>query len=178
MELGPVQILVVGFGDDDRLGEILPVLRQLRQRGAVRLLDLIFVTKDVDGLVSRMDTDSFSAREAAELGSVAGALIGLNGAGPASAWPGVDTAFLGGGRTWVVTDAIPPGTSAAVALIEHRWAVPLRDAVTRAGGFALEDTWVHPADLLAAGRALAEESRSRPRQVPPATAASVHAASA
>jgi hypothetical protein len=45
--------------------------------------------------------------------------------------------------------------SAAVVLIEHRWAVPLRTAISRAGGFALEDTWVLPADLAAVGAASA-----------------------
>jgi hypothetical protein len=56
---------------------------------------------------------------------------------------------------WSIADTIPAGTAAAVALIEHRWAIPLRDAVRRAGGVALADTWVHPEDLVAAGAAAA-----------------------
>jgi hypothetical protein len=44
--------------------------------------------------------------------------------------------------------------SAAVALIEHRWAIPLRDAIRRAGGVTTADAWVHPEDLVAAGAAL------------------------
>jgi hypothetical protein len=56
--------------------------------------------------------------------------------------------------TWSVADAIPLGTTAAVALIEHRWAIPLRDAIRRAGGETIADTWVHPGDLVAAGAAL------------------------
>jgi hypothetical protein len=51
------------------------------------------------------------------------------------------------GSTWSLADAIPPGTSAAVALIEHLWATPLREAIARAGGTALEETWLHREDV-------------------------------
>ena len=56
-------------------------------------------------------------------------------------------------EVWYLADAIPPGASAAVVLIEHRWAIPLRDKVIAAGGVALVDTWIHPADLVAIGLA-------------------------
>ena len=57
--------------------------------------------------------------------------------------------FLGDERTWSVADVIPPGTMAVVALIEHRWAIPVGDAVRHAGGETLADAWVHPEDLAA-----------------------------
>lgn len=50
-----------------------------------------------------------------------------------------------------VTETMPEGTAAAIALIEHRWAIPLRDSIVRAGGIALADEWIHPADLVAIG---------------------------
>ena len=52
---------------------------------------------------------------------------------------------------WYLSDAIPEGTAAAVALIEHRWAIPLRDKIAKAGGMTLADEWIHAADLLAIG---------------------------
>jgi hypothetical protein len=52
---------------------------------------------------------------------------------------------------WYLGDAIPDGTAAAVALLEHRWAIPLRDKIAQAGGLTLSDAWVHVADLVAAG---------------------------
>jgi len=52
---------------------------------------------------------------------------------------------------WYLGDAIPEGTAAAVALLEHRWAIPLRDKIAQAGGITLSDAWIHPADLVAAG---------------------------
>jgi hypothetical protein len=63
---------------------------------------------------------------------------------------------------WYFTDAIPDGTSAAVALIEHRWAIPLRDKILANDGVLLADEWIHPSDLMAVGAvasALADEDR-------------------
>ena len=56
-------------------------------------------------------------------------------------------------EVWTLEEAIPPGSAAAIALIEHRWAIPFRDAVVRAGGVALADEWIHAADLVAAAGA-------------------------
>ena len=103
-----------------------------------------------------------SADEATELGALAGALIGLGAAGEEGAelgaLAGAEAAAEGatplGDEVWYVSDAIPPGTSAAVAIIEHRWAIGLRGAIGRAGGENLADAWLHPEDLLAVGEHL------------------------
>jgi hypothetical protein len=58
---------------------------------------------------------------------------------------------------WYLGDAIPEGTAAAVALIEHRWAVPLRDKIAKAGGVTLADEWIHVKDLLAVGLLASEK---------------------
>jgi hypothetical protein len=52
---------------------------------------------------------------------------------------------------WDAADAIPPGTTAAVALIEHQWATPLRDAIQRAGGMPIADAWLAPEDVASIG---------------------------
>ncbi len=52
---------------------------------------------------------------------------------------------------WVLADEIPPGTTAAICMLEHRWAIPLRDAILDAGGTVLVDEWVHPEDLVRYG---------------------------
>ena len=61
------------------------------------------------------------------------------------------------GGVGYVDDAIPNGSAAAVALLEHRWATALRDTI-RDAGFHLADAWVHPADLIAVGLIAAEEA--------------------
>jgi hypothetical protein len=63
---------------------------------------------------------------------------------------------IGDDDVWYLADAIPDGSSAAVALIEHRWAIPLRDKIIATDGVVLADQWVHPIDLMAVGAALAD----------------------
>jgi uncharacterized membrane protein len=162
-EFGPVQILVVGFQETNFQGEVLDELKRLTEAGIVRLVDLAVVSKDTDGEVAAVELSGLSAEESAELGALVGAMIGLGMDGEegmeAGAIAGAEAAeegFIGEEEVWSIADAIPMGTTAAVALIEHRWAIPLRDAIRRAGGVALADSWVHPEDLVAFGAAIAE----------------------
>jgi uncharacterized membrane protein len=161
-EFGPVQILVIGFDGKSFDGTILPELRRLRELDIVRLIDLVAVAKDSDGDVLSIEVSDLSDQEAAEFGALAGALVGLGMDGEegaeAGAIAGADAAadgnVLGDEVMWSVADAIPADSTAAVALIEHRWAIPLRDAIRHAGGVTIADTWVHPEDLVAAGAAM------------------------
>lgn len=155
-ERGPLQIVVVGFAGDEFAGRILPELRRLRSGGLIRLLDAIFVSKDEDGRLTTMDVHDAGSWEWPGFGEIVGALIGFDSycegltvgadAGTADGLCGSDA-----GEAWAISDAIPADTCAVVALIEHPWAIPLRGAITRGGGFALEDTWLHPADVIAVG---------------------------
>jgi uncharacterized membrane protein len=159
MEFGPVQMLVVGFEHGKFEGEILAELKRLREQDIIRLVDLLFVTKDDDGEITTVELTDLSPEESMEFGALAGALIGLGAEGEEGAEAGAvaGAAAMEDGQAfsdhdvWYVADAIPPGTSAGIALIEHRWAIPLREAIERAGGVPLADEWVHPEDLVAAG---------------------------
>ena len=163
-EMGPVQLMVVGFHEGNFSGEIIEELRRLREHDIVRLVDLLFVTKDADGNVAAIEHSDLSQEEAMAFGAIAGALVGLGADGEEGAEAGAvagaiaaeDGAIFDEAEAWYLADAIPPGDSAAIALIEHRWAIPLRESIQRAGGVALADEWVHPEDLVAAG-ALASE---------------------
>jgi hypothetical protein len=163
MELGPVQVVVVGFSDDGFAGGILPELRRLRSRGTVRLIDVLLVDKDDDGRLTAAAVSDVASAEWSGYGEVVAALCGLGGDGEEGLSVGASAGAGDGGhgsRTgepWAISDAIPAGTSAAVVLIEHCWAIPLRGAISGSGGFALEDTWVHPADLLAVGALMGGE---------------------
>ncbi|MGZ8571027.1 MAG: hypothetical protein ACXWW5_02245 [Actinomycetota bacterium] len=160
-EFGPVQILVVGFKDPDFKGEILAELQRLKELDIIRLVDMVAVYKDADGEIAALEVSDLSPDESAQFGAIAGALIGLGADGEegaeAGALAGAEAAigsegeFLGDEVTWSIADTIPAGTAAAVALIEHRWAIGLRDAIRGAGGFPLADTWIHPEDLVAVG---------------------------
>jgi uncharacterized membrane protein len=158
--LGPVQMLVLGFEGDHFTGEILPELRRLKDADVIRMIDLLFVRKDAQGELDVLHVSDLTPEEATEFGAIAGALIGLGADGEEGAVAGAelgaaalaDGHAIGDEEVWHVEEAIPPGTAAAIALIEHRWAIPFRDAVVRAGGVALADEWIHASDLVAVGQ--------------------------
>jgi hypothetical protein len=52
---------------------------------------------------------------------------------------------------WDVLEDIPNDSAAALVLLEHHWAVPLRDAIARAGGFRLSDGFISPLDRSRSG---------------------------
>ena len=86
---------------------------------------------------------------------VAELLVGLDApAADASVDEAIDPApselraFVGDEHTWSVADVIPVEVMCVVALIEHRWAIPLRDAIQRSGGEVLADEWIDPQDPL------------------------------
>jgi hypothetical protein len=63
-------------------------------------------------------------------------------------------------EAWDVVADIPTNTAAAIILLEHRWAIPLRDSIARAGGFRVADGFIHPLDLVAIGLIAAEEAEA------------------
>ena len=161
MAMGPVQVLIVGFGEDAEFkGEALDQLRLLREQDIVRVIDLLVVHHNEDGTVEKLEIADHE--ELAELGAIAGALIGFGAAGEEGAEVGAEAgSHLGDQGTlydeaevWYIADSIPPGMSAAIAVLEHRWAIPLRAAIERAGGVPLTDRWLHPQDLIAVGEEL------------------------
>jgi uncharacterized membrane protein len=166
MAFGPVQILVIGFDEPNFTGEIREELERLREHDVVRLIDLIVVRKDDEGNVTRLRHSDLSQEELEDFGAIVGALIGVGADGEEGATAGAvlgaaameDGQVFDDAETWYVDDAIPPGTAAAVALLEHRWAIGLRDAIRNANGFHLADAWIHPADLVAIGLASKEET--------------------
>jgi uncharacterized membrane protein len=165
MPVGPVQLLVVAFEDPQFSGEIIAELKRLRSNDLIRLIDVLVVQKDLDGLVTAMQVSDLSIGEAEEMGATIGALIGLGLDGDdgmeagaiAGAEAGSDGHLIPDSEMYDVADSIAPGSAAALALIEHRWATPLRDAITSAGGVPVSDSWVHPLDLVEVGLLAAGE---------------------
>jgi len=125
------------------------------------------VYKDADGDLEVEHLSNLTEQEAIELGSKIGALIGLGIAGEegmeAGAEAGAEQAAeeginVFGGDEWDVLEDIPNDSAAALILLEHHWAVPLRDAIARAGGFRVSDGFISPLDLVAIGLMTAEEA--------------------
>ena len=168
MAIGPVQLIVLGFEHPDFHGEIIAELERLRQSDTVRVIDALAVHKDAEGEMEVAHLSNLSRDEAIELGSKVGALIGLGIEGEqgaeAGALAGAEAAAEDGinaftdDQAWDVLEEIPNDSAAALILIEHHWAVGLRDAVARAGGFRISDGFISPLDLVDIGLASAEEA--------------------
>jgi uncharacterized membrane protein len=167
MAIGPVQLIVLGFRHPDFHGEIIAELERLKETDTVRVIDALAVYKDADGEVEAMHLSNLSTDEAIELGSKVGALIGLGFEGE----PGLEAGAVAGAEAaadgvavfsdddaWDVLAEIPNDSAAALLLIEHQWAVPLRDAVVRAGGFRVSDGFISPLDLIGIGLVSAAEA--------------------
>ena len=136
--MGPVQVLVVGIDEPDFSGSVVAELIRLREAGIVRLIDLMLVARSEDGALETLQPP---AALGSGYGEVAASLLG----GARDADPANGDA--GDGPAWSLADAVPPGTTAAVALIEHVWAGPLLAAIQAAGGAPLDETWLAPADV-------------------------------
>jgi uncharacterized membrane protein len=168
MAVGPVQLVVLGFTHPDFHGEVIAELERLRESDTVRVIDSLAVYKDANGEIEVEHLSNLSREEAVELGSVIGALIGLGIEGDAEgleagAAAGAEVAAEGievfsDDDAWDVLEDIPNDSAAALILLEHQWAVPLRDAVARAGGFRISDAFISPLDLVALGMHTAEEA--------------------
>lgn len=168
MAIGPVQLIVLGFSEPNFHGEIIDELERLRESDTVRVIDALAVHKDADGAMEVMHLSNLSTEEAIELGSTVGALIGLGiegeegmvagaVAGGEAAADGIDV--LSDSEAWDVLEDIPNGTAAALILLEHHWAVGLRNAIARAGGVRIGDAFISPLDLIEIGLMSAEEGR-------------------
>ncbi|MEV5720736.1 DUF6325 family protein [Amycolatopsis mediterranei] len=122
--MGPVSYLVVEFPGNKMTGEGMPILVDLVDQGVIRILDLLFVTRDADGSVRAVE------------------LRDLDRAGrlEAAIFDGVSSGLLDESDLAEAASVIEPGSAAAVLLFENRWARSFTQALRRGG-----------ADLVAAG---------------------------
>ncbi|MFZ0976553.1 MAG: hypothetical protein WAN22_30305 [Solirubrobacteraceae bacterium] len=168
MAIGPVQLIVVGFNHPEFHGEIIAELERLHDEETVRVIDALAVHKDADGAIEVQHLSNLTKEEAIEVGSKIGALIGLGIEGEEGALEGAalgaeaaanGVQVLSDEQAWDVLEEIPNDSAAALVLLEHHWAVPLRDAIARAGGFRISDGFISPLDLVEIGLLSAEEAR-------------------
>jgi uncharacterized membrane protein len=165
--IGPVQLIVLGFNHPNFHGEIIEELERLRESNTVRVIDSLVVYKDAEGEIEVEHLSNLTTDEAIELGSKVGALIGLGIEGEEGMEVGAVVGAEAGAEgfqvfdedeAWDVLEDIPNDSAAALVLLEHHWAVPLRDAIARAGGFRISDGFISPLDLVAIGLVSAEEA--------------------
>ena len=121
MDIGPVEILVVGFPDNKFTGEIAPALADLVQAGLIRVIDLVFVAKDAEGDVVGI--------ELSELDDSVTVAFRPHVEEPSGILADEDIEDLGA--------ELPLNSSAAILVFEHLWATKFRDAVVDSGGILI-----------------------------------------
>lgn len=135
--------MVVNFEDTNFTGEIEAELIRLEETGTLRVLDLIFVAKSLDGDIEVIRTDDVHS------GALSQALLGMTDDAAAASEAAVEDADV-----WYAADAIEPGSAAGIMVLEHRWSIPLRDAITAAGGTNVVTEWVDEEEVVSLGVAL------------------------
>jgi Family of unknown function (DUF6325) len=117
-ELGPVDYIVVEFPGSKFSGEIAPALRDLVERGLVRVLDLLLMRKDTDGTLEAFELSDVEDTEVGELRDHERDLAML----------------LSEDDVTKLAAAIEPGSTAGVLVWENTWAAPFASAVRHSGG--------------------------------------------
>jgi hypothetical protein len=115
-ELGPIDYVLVEFPGNQMTGEGLPLLVDLVERGIIRILDLVFMSKGSDGTVARLELDA------------------LDGVAELQLFDGVASGLLGDDDLTEAAAALDPNSSAALIVYENSWAGPFAAAVRRGGG--------------------------------------------
>jgi hypothetical protein len=146
--LGPVQLLTIEFGPDAAFeGRMLEELGVLESKGQIRVLDVLFLQKEIDGDTLALNYESQGMGETVE------SLLGLtpriaDATGGAPEYgPGTKAFGFTPNDLRAMTEELLPGTAAAFVLLEHLWAKPLREAIREAGGLPVAEGFLTPQAL-------------------------------
>lgn len=163
MAFGPIQIFAFGFPSTAGFeGRIAEELIKLSDAGTIRIIDALAVIAEDDEVdVIRVSDLDDEQRE--ELGAEIGALIGLGAGGIDGFLEGAETGaeIMEEGGLGIIEDItedlideLPDGSAAMLLIMEHTWAVPLREAVVDAGGVLMANQWIGAQELISLGAAL------------------------
>ncbi len=141
-ELGPVDWIVVEFPGTKLTGEIAPILEEYVEKGLVKILDLLFLTKDEDGGLEAFEASDLDDSQLGRLRTTEAELAMV----------------LSEQDVLDLAETIEPGSSAAVLVWENLWAAPFGAAVRHAGGQLAASGRIPVQALLAAAEADAEET--------------------
>ena len=122
-EMGPIDYIVIEWPGRQPTGDVAPMIVELADRGMIRILDVAFLIKDVEGEIVTIEAGDFGED------------------GEFAEFEGAGTGLLGEEDLNEAAAALNPGTSAAVLVWENRWAAPVATALRRSG-----------AQLVASGR--------------------------
>lgn len=170
--IGPIQYIVFGVRTEDQQKEVVQRMRAISERGNVRLIDLAYVRKAEDGSLQTGRLSGLSDEEQRKFGTVARALIGM---GAAIEYARTGGEFGGGAfanqdfgepiqeikqRIYEVFQDLPPGAACAIALVEHRWLLEVKENLQNKGVVILTQGLVRPRSLLMLGAELQQAEQA------------------
>ena len=136
METGPVDVYIIGFPGNKFTGRIAPAIGELVDNGTIRVLDLLFVMKDADGVVTTLAIEDLDQEGAA--------FAELDITEPGS---------LNHEDADEVSDDLPANSSALLIAFENAWARKVVSALEAADAVLIDSIRI-PAEIVEA--ALAE----------------------
>lgn len=164
--IGPVQLFLIGLDNDKLKGQISRALHDASAKENIRVLDALAIQKTTGGAVISLGGSDLTPDQRQEYGAIVGGLMGFGVTGTeegleAGAEVGAerfaDHNFgLSSADIQSIAADVPPGSTALMVLIEHLWAIDLKNAVQQAGGVVLAQGMVRPEEIVAYGAGIAD----------------------
>ena len=134
--MGPISYVIAQFPGNKMTGEAFPILVDLVDRGVIRILDLVFITRADDGSTAVLELNDLDRDDNVEV--------------DLAVFEGASSGLIGESDIAEAANAIEPGSSAGVLLFENRWAAPFAQALRRSGAELVAAGYIPQDDLLAA----------------------------
>jgi hypothetical protein len=134
--MGPISYVIAQFPGNKMTGEAFPILVDLVDRGVIRILDLVFITRADDGSTAVLELNDLDRDDNVEV--------------DLAVFEGASSGLIGESDIAEAANAIEPGSSAGVLLFENRWAAPFAQALRRSGAELVAAGYIPQDDLLEA----------------------------
>jgi Family of unknown function (DUF6325) len=132
MAVGPVDVYIIGFPGNKFSGRIAPAIMELVESGTIRVIDLLFLRKDADGVVTRL--------AAADIDEDGAAYLSIEVTQPGA---------LGSEDAEEVSDDLPANSSALLIAFENLWTAKIVDALRDADAVMIDSIRI-PVDVVEA----------------------------
>jgi hypothetical protein len=134
--MGPISYVIAQFPGNKMTGEAFPILVDLAERGIIRILDLVFITRADDGSTAVLELNDLDRDDNVEV--------------DLAVFEGASSGLIGESDISEAAQAIDPGSSAGVLLFENRWAAPFAQALRRSVAELVAAGYIPQDDLVAA----------------------------
>ena len=129
MAVGPVDVYIIGFPGNKFSGRIAPAILELVENRTIRVIDLLFLSKDADGVVTKL--------EAADIDEDGAAYLSIDVSQPGA---------LGPEDAEEVSDDLPANSSALLIAFENLWTAKVVDALRDADAVMIDSIRI-PVDV-------------------------------